>query len=94
MSPQKDTLGWISLWTAIAGAVLPFALTIFVHSLQRYLWFTGPFIIWGLELVAFVIGVIARRTTPGKIGMGVAVIISLFLIGYLSIGSTTITREP
>jgi len=91
MSIQRVTVGWISLWTAILGVIVPFVIPIFVPGLRELFWFYGPIVIWILEFVALILGIVGRRTIPGKIGMSLAIIISLFLVGYLSFGGGTVT---
>lgn len=91
MSIQRTTVGWISFWTAIVGAIVPFVIPIFIPGLREFFWFRGPIVIWILEFIALIIGIVGRRTIPGKIGMALAIIISLFLVAYLSFGGATVT---
>ena len=91
MSIQRTTVGWISFWIAIAGAIIPFVIPIFIPGLRGFFGFRGPIVIWILESVALITGIVGRRTMPGKIGMSLAIIISLFLVGYLLFGGVTVT---
>jgi hypothetical protein len=90
------SLGKISLWTSIAGFVLPVGLAVFV--VVRY--WRAPkntvltalaiclvlFVV--LEVVAFVCGIRARRTTTGKVGLAISGVLltlafGLFLTSFL-----------
>ena len=79
MNSTNSSLGWLSLIIALVGIPISFLLGL------------GPFAIWGFELIALVIGFISRRTVTGKAGMIVAILISLLLFGYLTIGGVSTT---
>ena len=73
---SPSPIGRISLWTAVAGLVLPAVLGLIGNLLFRpsKTFFVLNCALWiGLELVALVCGIVARRTTTGKAGLIVSV---------------------
>ena len=86
---NSKLVGWISVATASGGAILPFVLPLLVPDLQDFFWLNGPIVIWLFELLALVLGILKWHTVPGKIGLSLAIIISLLLLIYLTIGGVS-----
>ncbi len=84
VSDQLSSIGKISMWTAFIGVVAPIVMSD-----------KGATVVWCavwivLELVAFGCGIVARRTTSGKVGLvisiGSFVFIGLVLFAWPSVG--------
>ena len=80
MHTNNERVGYTSLGLALAGVVAPFVLVAIKPSLRYEA--PWPLIILAIELSAFVIGVIGWRTTSGKAGMVLSVILSLLLLWF------------
>ncbi|HLM01743.1 MAG TPA: hypothetical protein VK400_11865, partial [Pyrinomonadaceae bacterium] len=82
MNSDNKTLGWISLFVALGGLIIPFLLMTVSTPLRDFLWINGPYVIWGFELLALILGILARRAATGKAGIIASILISLFLVLY------------
>jgi hypothetical protein len=81
---DHPSLGKAALWSCITGVVLPGSLLALVLVSERVLPLEFQAIaICGilfviLELVAFGCGIMARRTTPGKVGLVISGLLLLY----------------
>jgi hypothetical protein len=90
-APTRTTLGKVSLWTAVIGLVVPVALAVGVILVVLFVtraWeglirlvLCGALLVI-LELVAFVCGIMARRTTSGKIGLAISGVLLMLALGF------------
>lgn len=85
MKTSNLTTGKIALALALIAVLVPFLISFLFKSSRDFIWINGPNFILGLELIAFVLGILSWRTLPGKIGVILSIGISLLLVGYLSI---------
>jgi hypothetical protein len=85
-SKQEKTSGQVSVLLAILGVLTPFIIPVVFPSLRDIFWTYGPVMIWMLQLVSFIVGFVGRRSMLGKVGMILAVLFSIILLGYLSFG--------
>jgi hypothetical protein len=84
MSGSK-TIGRVSVVLAVGAIILPFLLVLFpaLRSFAWIHWILGPYMVWALELVSFILGIISWRTIEGKIGIIVSVLISILLYWFI-----------
>jgi len=94
MKSSSLTIGTVSLALAIISVGVPFLIPILYKPSHDFFWINGPYFIWALEFLALILGLMAWRTLPGKLGAAFSICISLLLLGYLTIGSVTTTEHP
>jgi hypothetical protein len=82
VSINKEKIGNIALFLAIAAVPIPFIISIAIPSTKDFLWINGPILIWILEFVAFILGVVSRKTLFGKISIFLSIAISAALLTY------------
>ena len=93
---SSEMLGRISLWTSITGIVLPVILALAflglagltdrkVSTKDEEIYFILCVVLSGvLELTSLVCGIVARRTTTGKVGMAISgSSLTLMMLGVL-----------
>ena len=81
---SRKTLGMVSVVVAVLAVVVTLLVALFVPATKEWLWRNGPYVIWALEAVALVLGIIAWRTREGKIGAITSIVLSLVLAAYLT----------
>jgi len=85
MKTSNLTIGNLSLALSLIAVAIPFLIPILFDSSKDFFWINGPYFIWGLELLALILGIVSWRTLQGKLGVALSIGISLLLIGYLII---------
>jgi len=92
MPGNRKKIGNLAIALAIAAVPTPFVISMLIPATKDFLWVNGPFLIWFLELIALVLGVLSRKTFPGKISIFLSIIISIALMAYLSFGQAAATE--
>ena len=96
MNEPNESVGRASLWTSVAGLVLPLSLAILAavfiadtpegRSRRETAYILSAFLFGILELAALVCGIIGRHTRSGKAGLmisGIILVLILVLIPIL-----------
>jgi hypothetical protein len=83
---NNEKLGWSSLVVSIVGVVI--VLVIGTSSTQL-----SPLIIWGIQILAIILGIAGRNTKQGKIGIALAILFSIAIFLYLSPVRSTVTPQ-
>ena len=96
MEEKKDKLGWIGLWLAITGLVLPILIAIICGVLlDKDVGYLCVLLYVALEISALGCGIAARQHSPGKAALLISAIsLVLGILGYGWFGTRSVRGEP
>ena len=85
----ESRIGTISLWASISGIVVPIIIALLVRLFVRADHGTYHmlcvFLFLGCELVAFVTGIIGRRSASGKAGLSISTICIILTLLFATV---------
>ena len=98
MEEQNKKVGWIGLWLAIGGMVLPILIAILCSMVfNKDVTFLCALLFLAGEVAALGCGIASRKSGPGRAALivsAVSLVLSVLLYGFLAVDSVESTSSP
>ena len=95
---QDQKVGWIGLWLAIGGMVLPILIAILCYMVfDEDVTFLCALLFLACEVAAMGCGIASRKSGPGRaalIASTVSLVLSVLLYGFFAVSEVKSTPSP